>query len=197
MDVNSYILAKDNKALIIDPGFNGKKIIEHCQNHHLEIEKVILTHGHYDHIRDLKMIINDDIIIYIHEAEKDFLFNPNLNLSNLFKDDFVLNKDIRLELVQDASNIELQKEQLKIIHLPGHTKGSIGIIYNQHFFSGDTLFYDSIGRTDLASGNQVQMHNSLKKIASKFSKNTIVYPGHGKGGNLNDIFKANPYLRIY
>lgn len=197
MDVNSYVLAKDNKALIIDPGFNGKKIIEHCQNHQLEIEKVILTHGHYDHIRDLKMLLNDEIIIYIHETEIDFLYNPSLNLSHLFKDDFILDKSVKVERIKDTDKIDFQKEQLKIIHIPGHTKGSVGIIYNQHFFSGDTLFYDSIGRTDLATGNQVQMHNSLKKIAQKLSKSTIVYPGHGKGGSLTEIFKDNPYLRLY
>jgi len=90
MDVNTYILAKEGKALVIDPGFNGQKVIEHCSNHQLKIEKIVLTHGHYDHIRDLKLLLNEKVDVYIHEAELDFLYKPNLNLSNFFKDDFIL-----------------------------------------------------------------------------------------------------------
>jgi glyoxylase-like metal-dependent hydrolase (beta-lactamase superfamily II) len=195
MDVNSYVLAKENKALIIDPAFNGKKILDHCHNYNLEIKKIILTHGHYDHIAELEeLIVNNEVEVYIHADEKDFLYNPNLNLSSMFKKDFVLKKDCKLQFVQDKEKIEFVKETLEVIHLPGHTKGSMGIIYNQHFFAGDTLFFDSIGRTDLPTGNNGQIYASLKKIKQYLPKNATVYPGHGKGGKLSDILKVNQYL---
>lgn len=195
MDVNTYVLAKDGHVLVIDPGFCGIKVINHCENHHLKIDGVILTHGHIDHIRDLKMLLNADVKIYIYKEETDFLKNPNLNLSTMFRNDFVLDKNISITAVDDEQVMDFFNEKIKFIHLPGHTKGSMGIIYNQHFFSGDTLFYDSIGRTDLPTGNIGKMQVSLKRILSVLPKNTVVYPGHGKGGKLAEIISINPYLK--
>ena len=194
MDVNTYILAKENKALVIDPGFNGQAIITHLKNYNLQLIAVVLTHGHYDHIKDLKMIADGKIPVYIHEDEKDFLYDPNLNLSVMFRDDFILSKNIEVVTIVENETIDFVKEKLNVIHLPGHTKGSIGLIYNQHFFSGDTLFFDSIGRTDLPTGNMGKIYSSLKKIKKILPKNSIVYPGHGKGGRLSDILQINPYF---
>jgi len=195
MDVNSYILAKENQALVIDPGFNGEAIIKHCQNHNLKLTDCILTHGHIDHIRDLKMLLrNYDMKIYIYSEEVEFLYNPNLNLSSMFRNDFILEKTVDVNKLEDQEIIDFVKEKLKIIHLPGHTRGSMGIVYNQHFFSGDTLFFDSVGRTDLPTGNGGKIFTSLKKIKVSLSKNTVVYPGHGKGGRLAEILQVNPYF---
>lgn len=194
MDVNTYILAKENKALVIDPGFNGQAIITHLKNYNLQLIAVVLTHGHYDHIKDLKMIADEKTPVYIHEDEKDFLYDPNLNLSVMFRDDFILSKNIEVVTIVENETIDFVKEKLNVIHLPGHTKGSIGLIYNQHFFSGDSLFFDSIGRTDLPTGNMGKIYSSLKKIKKILSKNSIVYPGHGKGGRLSDILQINPYF---
>ncbi len=195
MDVNTYLLAKDNQALVIDPGFNGKEIIEHLERHNLKLICVIFTHGHYDHIKDFNILeINDSVKVYIHEEEKDFLYQPNLNLSSMFNHDFIVSKNVKIDCLADGQVIDFVREELKIIHLPGHTKGSMGIIYNQHFFSGDTLFFDSIGRTDLPTGNSGKIHASLKKIKASLPKNSMVYPGHGKGGRLSEILQINPYF---
>ena len=195
MDVNTYLLAKDNQALVIDPGFNGKEIIEHLERHNLKLVSVIFTHGHYDHIKDFNLLdIDETVNVYIFQEELDFLYQPNLNLSSMFNHDFILSKNIKVKTLVDGDLVDFVKEELKIIHLPGHTKGSIGIIYNQHFFSGDTLFFDSIGRTDLPTGNTGKIFSSLKKIKSSLPKNTMVYPGHGKGGRLSEILQVNPYF---
>ncbi|MGD9964189.1 MAG: MBL fold metallo-hydrolase [Candidatus Izemoplasmatales bacterium] len=194
MDVNTYILAKEGKALVIDPGFSGQAIINHLKNYDLQLIAVVLTHGHYDHIKDLKMIMDEKIPVYIHEDEKDFLYDPNLNLSIMFRDDFILPKNIKVVTIEENDTIDFVKEKLNVVHLPGHTKGSIGLVYNQHFFSGDTLFFDSIGRTDLPTGNMGKIYSSLKKIKKILPKNSIVYPGHGKGGRLSDILQINPYF---
>ena len=194
MDVNTYILAKNNRVLIIDPGFNGEKIINHINNYCMKIEGIIFTHGHYDHIKDLTLLLDPQVPIYIHEDEVDFLYNPDLNLSSMFNQKFILGKDMLVKALKDGEKIKFQNEVLKTIHLPGHTKGSMGIIYNQHFFSGDTLFYDSIGRTDLPTGNGGKIFASLKKIKETLSKSTICYPGHGKGGRLLEIMAKNPYF---
>jgi len=195
MDVNTYILAKENQAIVIDPGFNGEDLLKHISNFNLKINMVILTHGHFDHIRDLKLLLeNQKFIVVIHEEDFSFLYDPNLNLSSIFQQDFILDKSVEVRKVKDKETIDCLKEKFKIIHLPGHTKGSMGIIYNQHFFSGDTLFYDSIGRVDLPTGNNGKMHQSLKKILTSISKHSVVYPGHGRGGQMSDIIAHNPYL---
>ncbi len=194
MDVNTYILAKDNLALVIDPGFNGEKVLEHCKLHHLRLDSIILTHGHYDHIRDLKLLLGEKLNIYIHKDELDFLYQPGLNLSSSFGVNFSLSKEIQIKTVLDKQIITFCKEDFVVFHLPGHTKGSIGIIYNQHFFSGDTLFYDSIGRTDLPTGSQVKIYKSLSNLKSSLSRGTIIYPGHGRGGKLSDLMQKNRYL---
>lgn len=195
MDVNSYILVNNNSAYIIDPGFNGKKLIEHLNTRNIRLEGVILTHGHYDHICDLPMLLNScQPKIYIHRDELDFLYNPNLNLSSMFRIDFILDKNINVITLEDKEIIPFGEIEFKVIHLPGHTRGSMGVLYNQHFFSGDTLFFDSIGRTDLPTGSMTQIYSSLKKIKTTLSRNTIVYPGHGKGGRIQEVMQVNPYM---
>lgn len=194
MDVNTYVLAKDNLALVIDPGFNGDSIVEHCQKHNLKIDTIILTHGHYDHIRDLSRFIDGEVKIYIHQDELDFLYKPALNLSSSFGKNFSLNKNIKISTVKDQSIISFTDLEFKVLHLPGHSQGSIGISYNQHFFAGDTLFYDSVGRTDLPTGSRVNLFKSLSKLKASLSRGTIIYPGHGKGGKFSDILQKNRYL---
>jgi glyoxylase-like metal-dependent hydrolase (beta-lactamase superfamily II) len=196
MFVNSYILTKNSQTMIIDPGFNGLAILTHLSKHNLNLESIVFTHGHYDHIRDVIKLLenNKDIKVYIHEYELDFLYNPDLNLSSSFGLSFALDKKVSVIKLIDGQIIDFCGEQVKVMHLPGHSKGSIGLVYNQHFFSGDTLFFDSIGRTDLVTGDNGKIYGSLEKIKRSLSKNTIVYPGHGKGGRLSEILMINRYL---
>ena len=193
--VNSYLLIKKNDAILIDPGFNGLEINQFCKEHSIEIKYVILTHGHFDHIKDLNIISNQfDFKLYISELDLEFLNNDDINYAKAFNSRFIKPKNKVLSL-KDNDLITLLDEKFQIIATPGHTKGSISIKYEKKLFTGDTLFYNSVGRTDLYSGNQSQLFKSIEKIVKTIGNDFRIYPGHGENGFFKQIKTINPYIK--
>ncbi len=184
LDQNTYIINLDDRIIIIDPGLNFKRINKYIYNQNPDI--IFLSHGHYDHIASINCF--DKSKIYAHIKEKQLLSDPNRNLSAYFQNP--LNIDGINFLKGKIINFD---NKIKIFHTPGHTEGSIVIIIKDNIFSGDTLFLDTIGRTDLPTGNQNKLCESLR-IFSEFNKNSIVYPGHGKFFTLGHAFKSNNFL---
>ena len=117
------------------------------------------------------------------------------NYANAFGAKFNFPKDIEIVSIKDKEELTFFNESFKLILTPGHTKGSICIKYNQWFFSGDTIFIDSIGRTDLFSGNSSDMQKSLEYLKKKLSNQTIIYPGHGRYSKWKDVKRVNPYIK--
>ena len=195
-DINSYLLYKQNIGIIIDPGFNGIQITEFCIHKSIKIKYILLTHGHFDHIKDINLFLqNDDVNIYISKNDKDFLYNDSYNLSKFFGEKFIL-KNAKVIEVNNLEKLNLENEVFKIIYTPGHTKGSICIEYKNYLFTGDTLFYDSIGRTDLYSGNFKDIKKSLELLIKTTSNEKIIYPGHGKHAKMKEVKSDNKYLII-
>jgi glyoxylase-like metal-dependent hydrolase (beta-lactamase superfamily II) len=192
---NSYLLIDREQALVIDPGFNGEAIEQELQRSHLMLEKVLLTHGHFDHIRDLQLLgKNRSFPVCIHPSDQMFLSDNQLNYSSAFQSTFILPDTIRVVAVSDHGKIAFGQTLIELHHTPGHTAGSACYSMNHSLFTGDTLFVDSIGRTDLATGNRRQMACSLKLFPARFSREMRVYPGHGEPGILKDILLHNPFL---
>ncbi len=197
-DINSYILIKNDKAMCIDPGFNGNDIYHFFIENSIDLEKVVLTHGHYDHIRDISLLYSHfKFKLHLHSRDMELLGDSRLNYANAFGNDFHLPSDIEPELVHDGNDIVFQDEAFKIISTPGHTAGSICIKYQNNVFTGDTLFYDSVGRTDLYSGNHAELKKSIKKLLGMISNGATIYPGHGKAAKLKDILAVNKYLSTF
>ncbi|XFA99456.1 MBL fold metallo-hydrolase [Candidatus Izemoplasma sp. B36] len=193
--VNSYLLIKQKEAILIDPGFNGDEINKYCKENEINILHVILTHGHFDHIKDLSVISKEhDYKLYISSLEKEFLDNDEINYARGFGAKFNKPNNKIIEL-NDLDEIVLLDEKFKIISTPGHTKGSISIKYNRNLFTGDTLFYNSVGRTDLYSGNQTVLFKSIEKISKTIGNDYRIYPGHGPNGLLKQIKNINPYIK--
>ena len=187
--VNSYLIKLENEAIVIDP-FQSKDILKETKN----IKYIILTHGHIDHIlavNEIKEKTNAKIAI--HKEDLKLLNNENENMSISFN--VKLKQIIPDILLEDNQVLELKNKKLKIIHTPGHTQGSISILTENNLFSGDTLFKDSIGRTDLPTGNLDQEINSIKTKLLPLSDNTIVYPGHGEITTLKKEKESNPFLK--
>ncbi|MBU1145534.1 MAG: MBL fold metallo-hydrolase [Firmicutes bacterium] len=192
---NTYVLVKKNKAIVIDPGFNGAQILEYLSTSNFELQMVLLTHGHFDHLRDIKLLQkHSKFVIYIHELDKQNLFDESFNYAKSFHSSFTLKPEQEVKYLQDNSKILFEDQEITLLHTPGHTIGSSCYLIDKFLFSGDTLFTDSIGRTDLKTGNQKMMNDSILKLKEKISNQTLIYPGHGQSGKMSEIKKTNFYL---
>lgn len=196
---NSYIIKNDkNEALIVDPGDNtNNRLINHINKIGVKIVGILLTHCHFDHIMALKDVLDSfpDAVTYISEDEIELIDNPRFNLSySMEKKLIFMPKNAKV-----LSDYEMFKEigkTIEMIKTPFHTKGS-AVFYIKDdgiMFSGDTLFYSSIGRSDLPSGSEKSIANSLRKIIN-LPKETIIYPGHGIKTTLEREIKYNTYLK--
>lgn len=195
MQANCYILAlsSNSKAIIIDPGSQEYKIKQVLHKHKLKPAFIINTHGHIDHIGcDDKF----DIPIYIHVNDLALLKNSHLNLSSLFALPYSVKS--KIITLQDKENIELDQIRLEVIHLPGHTPGGICLWMkkptNKILFTGDSLFYRGIGRTDFPAADESLLIKSIKDKLFKLSNDTVIYPGHGPSSTIGEEKRSNPYL---
>jgi glyoxylase-like metal-dependent hydrolase (beta-lactamase superfamily II) len=158
---NCYILISGKEAVVIDPGAGVDEILREIEGK--ELKYIILTHYHWDHTLGARKLREEKGgKILIHKKEKEFLkFNPDIFLKG-------------------EEKIKIGDETLKIIHTPGHTKGSISILGKNFIFTGDVLFQDGIGRTDLPGGSEKDMVKSLKKLEKIIKPGIKIYPGHGE-----------------
>jgi glyoxylase-like metal-dependent hydrolase (beta-lactamase superfamily II) len=195
LQVNCYIVYDVNlkKAIIIDPGEQAQKVINKIETLNLQPELLINTHGHFDHI------FSDDIIrekynipLAIFKDDVEMLSDSNLNLSQYMDNPITIKQ---ADIIFDKEEVkETSFCKYKVIHTPGHSKGSICILTDDILFSGDTVFKYSIGRTDLPGGNYNELMQSLEKI-KKLPKNIIIYPGHGPVTTLKEELENNPYFK--
>ncbi len=183
LQTNCYLLKNKNEAVIIDPGWNDKRILKEIMGSKLKF--IIATHGHFDHIMGANMF--KDACFLIHKKDARIM-----GRAPFLPGKFSLPKVSGFLKEKDVLNIGDKK--IKIIHTPGHTKGSISIIGDGFIFTGDTLFYDSVGRTDLAESEKERIHTSILKIEKYAKENTIIFPGHGPYGYFKDIKLKNPFL---
>lgn len=191
---NCYVLVDDNKlAIMIDPGGSEEELIEFIEKNNLELEYIVLTHGHADHIGGVeKLKEHFDIPVIAHEDAKELLEDSEKNLSTQ-----MLRKPIEIVpdiLVNETSKLELGELEIDIIHTPGHTKGGMCLKVNNVLFAGDTLFKNSLGRSDLHGGNQEELLNSIKEKLLVLDDDTEVLPGHGEKTTIGEEKMLNPFL---
>lgn len=195
MQVNCYILAsgQGRPAIIIDPGEQARKIKQALDKHSLSPAFIINTHGHYDHIgADDKF----GVPVYIHAEDLALLKSPQLNLSGLFALPYEVKS--RIQTLKDNQVIELEDIKLEVLHMPGHTPGGIALRLlnpaDKIVFTGDTLFCQGIGRSDLAGGDEALLIKSIKEKLLTLADDTIIYPGHGPSSTIGEERRGNPYI---
>lgn len=198
---NCYVYkdVPSQKVIIIDPGGETKQIVNFLQRNNLSPQYIVLTHAHYDHIKSLEEILEYyPIEVVLHEDELDIIFDNSKNLSLLFSTPVLHNPDrINWFKVKDGDVISCGEQKIKIIHTPGHTKGSMCLYIEQEgcLFTGDTLFCGSVGRTDFPTGDIEQLDDSLVKIFS-LPEDTVFYPGHQQSCILKEEKLHNPFLKF-
>lgn len=196
MQENTYIYynKSSKEAVVIDPSMNLDQEKKFIEGRGLDVKYIILTHSHADHIADvekLKDFTGAKIVASIDE--KELLNDANKNLSSqLYPRPIEIEADI---YVNDREKLKLGDKTFTFIFTPGHTKGGMCVRCGMDMFTGDTLFKDSIGRTDLYSGNYDHMLKSLKKL-SKMENELKVYPGHGPSTTLGSEKARNYYMKL-
>lgn len=191
---NTYILENQGECAVIDCGNPTESIVSVLKDKGLKVKYIILTHGHVDHILNagkLKEALGGSLLI--HEDEADLYFDKDANCSRfLGREELVLaNPD---KLLKDGDILTLGDKELKIIHTPGHSPGSISILCDNMLFTGDTLFAMSVGRTDLYGGSMKQLVESIRDRLFVLDGNTVVYPGHGPSTTIEYEREHNPYV---
>src|SRR6056297_2095988 len=178
---NCYLVADEatKAAFIIDLAGDLEQIKNTINEKAYDLKFIILTHGHGDHIGAVEGLKEAyDAVLLIHEEDAEMLRDHQLNLT------FRMGEKIEIEADQtfrDGETLMVGDLELKFLHTPGHSKGSSCVLVNYTLFSGDTLFLNSIGRTDLYGGDRRQIIESIKNKILVLPEETKVYPGHGQG----------------
>lgn len=193
-DSNTYIISDNGECAVIDCGVQSKTVAEKILEKNLKVSYIILTHGHVDHVINAELIKKDtDAPLCIHEDELDLYSDNTKNALKMvgFGDKRMPAPD---KLLKHGEKLSLGSSHLEIIHTPGHTPGCICILFGKALLSGDTLFVQSVGRTDLYGGNSKNLINSIKNRLFTLDEDTIVYPGHGPSTTIGFEKVNNPYV---
>ena len=184
---NTYILYNEgaNKCLVIDPGFEPHQIIRYLDQLGLEPEAILLTHGHFDHVGAVRALVADyDCAVYMNDRETTM---PAMMTAG---------KLYYTHSYDEGDEFTLAGLTFRVLATPGHTPGSVCLDFDQHLFTGDTLFAGSCGRTDLPGGDVKQLRASLARLAG-LEKHCWIHAGHGPGSHLGKEKESNPYLGGY
>lgn len=195
MGTNCYLLADGSEVAIIDPGFEPDRILESLYRLSAGGKRLIInTHGHIDHIganAAVKDITGAPILIGRRDAVQ--LTDARSNLSFFLGQEVVSPEADRL--LDEGDIITVGTTELRVIETPGHTEGSICLVGDGFAFTGDTLFFDSVGRTDFPGGSEEKLFASLRRLLAELPDETVIYPGHNEPGRLGDAKLINPFLQ--
>ena len=195
IQTNCYFLYREDTkdCLIIDPGYEADKIEAYVQKKQLHVAGILLTHGHFDHITAADEVRKKfQTKIYASGKEKELMADPRMNVSVMMGESVSLKADVWLE---DGQELEMLGETMRCILTPGHTGGGMCFYFPKAcmLFSGDTLFQESVGRTDFPTGSSRELIRSVREKLLVLPEAVRVYPGHGLMTTIRDEQMFNPY----
>lgn len=198
MGTNCYFLSKDNNCILVDSAGDDNTLIDYINNKNLNLLAILITHGHYDHIEALDMLNEKfpNAKIYALDIEKEVIENNDYSLMTEGLKQKTLDSII---YIKDNTIINELGLDIKILSTPGHTKGS-SCYYIKDLnimFSGDTLFHETYGRTDLPTGDDKNMAKSVAIKLMEFNDDLMVLPGHGFRTTIGYERNHNPLCKDY
>lgn len=189
---NCYIVMDENTkdTVLIDIGGDEDDVIEVLEELEAKPVAILLTHGHVDHVSGVIPFKKKyDVPVYLNSKDEKLMLAKTYiygNFGGEKKADFGLN---------DGDKLTLGSIEVKVIETPGHTPGGVCFLINDYVFTGDTLFYGSVGRSDLTGGNHVQLINSIKEKLMILPDETNVASGHGPISTIAKEKRSNPFIR--
>jgi glyoxylase-like metal-dependent hydrolase (beta-lactamase superfamily II) len=190
LDVNCYLVPVESsrKLYIIDPGGDTERIVEAAKKYDFNEAIILLTHAHVDHISAVGEVADalNASKVFVHKGDINLYKSPNNHL---------------MPYIPAAKNLpevtsEISGDDFEVIETPGHSQGGVCFYFKQipAVFVGDTIFSNSIGRTDLPGGNHAQLVRSIKEKLMTLPEDLKLYPGHGPATTVGSEKKSNPYL---
>jgi glyoxylase-like metal-dependent hydrolase (beta-lactamase superfamily II) len=196
--MNAYLLWCDETraALVIDPGDEIERIVYEIERERLQPERIVLTHGHLDHVMRARELQEQmQLKLYMHREDVFLVENMarQAAMLGLMLPGLVAPRVDGFLAEGDA--ISFGKQTLKVLHGPGHSPGSIMLLAEDLVVVGDVLFQGSIGRTDLPSGSYETLMDSINKKLLPLKNELLVLPGHGETTTIGEERRSNPFLR--
>ena len=183
---NCYLLISSNQAAVVDPSADADKILQKAAEYGADLQYILLTHGHFDHICSLDTLrAKAGIPAYIHEGDADMPSDSHKNAFSIF---FGQERVYRApeKMLSEGDVLMLGDEQIRVLHTPGHTEGSVCYLCGESILiTGDTLFDRGFGRYDLYGGDPSKLRRSLARLAT-LDRSLIIYAGHGCPTDLED-----------
>lgn len=197
LQVNCYVVGcqESRKALVVDPGDEGERIIDAIRAAGWHIDHIVNTHGHFDHIGANRALVDaTGASLMIHEDDL-----PLLQRAQAHARVYGLHAEPSPapdRLLHDGDQINFGLQSCQVIHLPGHSPGGIALLCGRHLLVGDVLFAGSIGRTDLPGGDHHTLVEGIRSKLWRLPGDTIVYPGHGPETTIAHEMHTNPFVGL-
>lgn len=188
IDTNCYLLGDEGACVVVDPGADAQQVLAMVDDTGLALQAILLTHGHWDHVGGVDGILEryPQLPVYIHEKE---LLSPGGDSHYQYP-----GAGENQRTYGDGDTIPLGSGSIAVLHTPGHSAGSVTLLYGDTMVAGDTLFAGSCGRCDLPGGDMGAMFVSLKRLG-ELEGDYKVYSGHGPSSTLDQERRTNPYLK--
>jgi len=189
---NCYLVLNRSKkeAFLIDSPWDSGEVINFIKDQNIEIKFILLTHAHFDHIAGLNSFNSP---FYLHKQDIPLLESPDFNGSFLFGSEILVKKEP--SFYGPSVDLTFAGHKIEVIDTPGHTPGSVCLKLDNWLFSGDTLFFDSVGRTDVPLGSTEKLISSINEKIMVLPDELKVFPGHGASTTLGREKEHNPFLQ--
>lgn len=193
---NCYLIYNETNLLIIDPGADADKIAALIKKTGKKPIAILLTHTHYDHIGAVEELRHQYAIpVYVSPLEQEWLSNPILNLSGAGRHSDIADIIVQpAEIEFELTDYNLGGIKFSVVPTPGHSIGSVSLVFDDFVVTGDALFKGSIGRSDLHTGDMQQLLHSIRTYLFTLPDEFPAYPGHGDATTIEHEKKTNPFF---